>query len=248
MEVIQAPHIEKIKQKRNSDKGSLVDAVEQKLIAYLKDNGLTCGSSLPCEHELAQQLGVARSVVREALSRFKMLGIISSKTKVGMILQEPSLLVGVQLTVNPMWMSDRALMDILELRCNMEIGCTEAIFNNLNPSYLTELERIVKSSTVTNGNKYDADKEYLFHAKLYEITGNKTIMEFQTLIHPVMNFVKENYKAFFAEADEKLKKEGKSVSHSDLLHYLQQNDKTGYREAIANHFRIYTDYIAQKRK
>ena len=62
-------------------KVTLVDQVEQSLIDYFKEKGLRPGDSLPNELELAETLGVARSVVREALSRFKMMGMIE-KVKV----------------------------------------------------------------------------------------------------------------------------------------------------------------------
>lgn len=55
---------------------TLVDVVEEKLLQYLKDNDYCIGCTVPNEMELASSLGVARSVVREALSRLKMIGLI----------------------------------------------------------------------------------------------------------------------------------------------------------------------------
>ena len=50
---------------------TLVDQVEEKLIQYFKEQGLRPGSSIPNENELAASLGIGRTVLREALSRFK---------------------------------------------------------------------------------------------------------------------------------------------------------------------------------
>ena len=71
---------------------TLVDQVEEKLIQYFKEQGLRPGSSIPNENELSASLGTGRTVLREALSRFKMTGMIQSRTKRGMTLAEPSLL------------------------------------------------------------------------------------------------------------------------------------------------------------
>ena len=60
---------------------TLVDSVEESLIRYFKEQGLRPGSSIPNETELAASLGVGRAVLREALSRFKMTGMIVSRTK-----------------------------------------------------------------------------------------------------------------------------------------------------------------------
>ena len=70
---------------------TLVDQVEQRLISYFKEQGFRPGDSLPHELELAEALGVARSVLREALSRFKMTGMIESRTRRGMFLVVPLL-------------------------------------------------------------------------------------------------------------------------------------------------------------
>ena len=52
---------------------TLIDQVEDSLLTYFKKNDLGRGDSIPNENSLAAELGVARSVVREALSRLKMM-------------------------------------------------------------------------------------------------------------------------------------------------------------------------------
>ena len=84
---------------------TLVDSVEESLIRFFKEKGLRPGSSIPNEIELASALGVGRPVLREALSRFKMTGMIISRTKKGMILGEPSLLGGMKRCINPLLMN-----------------------------------------------------------------------------------------------------------------------------------------------
>jgi hypothetical protein len=64
---------------------------------------------------------------------------------------------------------------------------------------------------------------------LYQITGNKTIAEFQNIVHPVMTFVKENSRNT-RSINIKLKEEGRIVTHQDLLHYLKENMKTVIEE------------------
>ena len=86
---------------------TLVDSVEESLIRFFKEKGLRPGSSIPNEIELAASLGVGRPVLREALSRFKMTGMIVSRTKKGMILGEPSLLGGMKRCINPLLMNRR---------------------------------------------------------------------------------------------------------------------------------------------
>ena len=60
---------------------TLVDQVEDRLLNYLKEKDIRTGDSIPNELELAAALGVARSVLREALSRLKMMGMIETRTR-----------------------------------------------------------------------------------------------------------------------------------------------------------------------
>ena len=168
---------------------TLVDQVEDKFLNYIKEKNLHAGDSIPNELELASALGVARSVLREALSRLKMMGMIETRTRRGMILTEPTILGGMKRVIDPRILSDDSIFDILGFRIALEIGICSDIFRNITPEDITELEEIVKIGTVVGNNEYAPVSEYTFHAKLYEITGNKTISEFQGIIHPIMVFV-----------------------------------------------------------
>lgn len=225
---------------------TLVDLVEDRLLQYFSAHKLGPGSTIPPESKLAEELGVARSVLREALSRLKMMGMIESRTKRGMTLSEPRLFGGIEKVIKPLWLTEDTLLDILELRMALEIGCTDSIFRNITPADIAELEEIVSVGTAVGNNKYAPVSEYQFHTKLYEITGNNAIKEFQAIIHPVMDFVKDRYKVYFEEIAARIEEAGETVSHEMLLAFLKAGDKEGYRKAIVRHFKIYSEYLAGK--
>lgn len=222
---------------------TLVDSVEESLIRYFKEQGLRPGSSIPNEAELATSLGVGRPVLREALSRFKMSGMIISRTKKGMVLAEPSLLGGMKRCINPLLMNESTLRDILEFRVALEIGISDSIFRNITPADIKEMEEIVEMSQVIGSNKYAPVSEHRFHTKLYEITGNRFITEFQDIIYPVLDFVKEQWRDFFEPIERELNATREPVTHRDLLEYLKRGDIEGYKRAVVEHFRLYTIYL-----
>lgn len=222
---------------------TLVDSVEESLIRYFKEQGLRPGSSIPNEAELATSLGVGRPVLREALSRFKMSGMIVSRTKKGMMLAEPSLLGGMKRCINPLLMNESTLRDVLEFRVALEIGISDSIFRNLTTSDLEELEQIVEMSQIIGNNKYAPASEHRFHTKLYEITGNRFISEFQDIIYPVLDFVKEQSRDIFEPIERELNATRNPVTHRDLLEFLKNKDIEGYKRAVVEHFRLYTIYL-----
>lgn len=229
--------------KIQNQKVTLVDQVEEKLIAYFKEQGFRAGSAIPHEVELACSLGVARSVLREALSRFKMIGMIESRTRRGMIMAEPSLFGGVRRSVNPLVMNESTMLELLEFRTALEVGISSSIFRNITPEFIGELEEIVKIGVAFGNNQYAPVSEYNFHTKLYEITRNKTISEFQEIIRPVLNFVRDKYKILFEAIALDIEKEGKQVTHEQLLEYIKNGDEDGYKKAIEKHFLLYNIYL-----
>lgn len=221
---------------------TLVDQVEDSLLNYFREHDLRIGDSIPNEMELVTALGVARSVLREALSRLKMIGMIETRTRKGMILTEPSILGGMKRAVDPRILSENSLFDILGLRIALEIGMCSDLFRNITNQDILELEEIVRIGIAFENNEYAPVSEFTFHAKLYEITGNKTIQEFQEIIHPVMTFVKERFKKDLEPINIELKNKGELVTHADLLSYIKKRDEEGYRKALERHFSVYKTF------
>ena len=227
---------------------TLVDQVEEKLLAYIREQNLCTGNSIPSEQVLAETLGVARSVLREALSRLKMIGMIETRTRKGMMLKEPFIFEGMKRAVNPRIMGEELMFDILGFRVALEMGICDDIFYNITPKDLQELEEIVRMGGALRNNEYGLMSEYLFHSKLYRITGNKTITQFQELIHPIITFIKDNFQSLFQPINMRLQREGRIVTHSDLLDYLKKNDAEGYRKALENHFMVYKIFLRERKE
>lgn len=230
---------------------TLVDQVEDCLLTHFKDNNLKFGDHIPNESLLAEELGVARSVIREALSRLKMFGMIHSRPRKGMVLAEPTILGGMKRVIDPRFLSEESVFDLLEFRIALEIGISSDLFDKMTPGQLRELEEIVKLSEVLGNNEYSLNNETSFHTKLYEITGNRTIAEFQDIIHPVLTYIKDKFRKEITDINIRLKEEGRIVNHADLLRCLREGDRDGYRKAIENHFAPYRiflkEYLANKK-
>jgi len=226
---------------------TLVDQVEDRLLTYFKENDIKCGEPIPNEITLATELGVARSVLREALSRLRMMGMIHSRPRKGMILTEPSILGGMKRVIDPRILSEDTLFDILGLRIALEIGISSDIFRNITSKDIDELEEIVKAGIMLENNEYATISEFSFHAKLYGITKNKTISEFQEIIHPVMTFVKNKFKEYLKPINIEMSDKKLLVTHADLLDFIKRGDEDGYKIAIERHFEVYKIFMRERK-
>ena len=123
---------------------TLVDQVEKKLFEYIAQNNMKVGDSVPNENELSEALGVSRSVLREALSRLRMLGVVESRTRRGMVLSEPHMFGGLQRVMDPMILGEESLFNLLGFRVALEMGICNSIIDNANKKYIQDLEEIVE--------------------------------------------------------------------------------------------------------
>lgn len=217
------------------------DIAEIRIREYFRTMNFKPGDLLPKEQELADALDVSRNVVREALSRLRMLGIIESKKKRGMILTSPDLLTGFKRVMDPSILSEDSLLDLFEFRLTLEIGMADLLFLHKTDQDIEDLERIVKKENKPAETSYSLEHEIEFHGKLYQITRNSTLLRFQKLLLPVFQFV--------------LRKEEKtgreiitcgSTTHHDLVTELKMGSASTFRKAMQIHLKPHFDMLVEK--
>lgn len=66
----------------------LADHVVEKLLALVQERGLQPGQKLPAERQLAEELGVSRTSVREAIQKLTSQGVLSARRGDGTYVQQ----------------------------------------------------------------------------------------------------------------------------------------------------------------
>jgi len=223
---------------------TLADQIEELILNYIIEEKLISGSEIPSELMLAERFNVGRNVVREALSRLRMLGIIESRRHKGMVLKEPNVMKCVAKVLNPYLLSKNSILDLLDFRVSLETGIAELIVDNITDEDIQELAKFVKKHVYMEDLRLEASQEIEFHSKLYNVTRNQTIISFQEMMLPIFSFVDLNFKEFKAI---NTKNEGRLIKHEDLLPFLKLRDVKGYRQAIYNHLKAYSEYVKLNR-
>lgn len=212
------------------DNRSLVDKVEAKLVHLLQLQKLKVGDSIPTELELTKSLGVSRTVVREALLRLRMMGLIESKKKKGAVITSPDLFGNMGKSMNPHILSSETLKEVFEIRLVLEIGMADLLFHRVKKEDIEELKIIVASEPpVTQYHLFNVEHEIAFHGKLYEITGNDTLKKFQSLLLPVFDYV---HNSGLLKKQPLLKT---FSSHKDLVEILENGTPEKFRNGMRNH-------------
>ncbi len=222
---------------------TLADRAEDMIIQYIKDNNLTPGDHLPNEMQFVEMFGVSRNVVREALSRLRMLGLIQTRTKRGIVVTESPFLNGFRKILDPSLFSVKSIKEMMGMRIALEIGIVEFLFANVKDEDIMELEKIVIRQKAIGTDNLSIEEEVVFHTKIYDIAGNNFISQFTEIMHPVFVFVKKNYQSYFLPLSKRLKEKGEVVNHEMLLERIKNRDKEGYQSSIKLHLKHYWEFI-----
>lgn len=205
---------------------NITDLVEERLLEYLKKKAFKPGDALPTEMELSEALGVSRNILREALSRLRMLGMIETKKKRGMILASPDILGSFERVLDPLIMNDSTLQDIFELRLTLEVGLADILFIRKTKKDVEELEKIaLNQSKSVNRKTFRIKHEIAFHGKIYQMTGNHTMQRFQSMLLPIFGYLIKLEKVYTPAI----------VSHLDLVQLLQNGSKEDFRQGMLQH-------------
>jgi GntR family transcriptional regulator, transcriptional repressor for pyruvate dehydrogenase complex len=215
---------------KSVDTSSLVDKVEASLVELLQERKLKVGDVIPKELELAEVLGVSRTVVREALTRLRIMGLIESKKKKGSVITSPDIFGMMSKSMNPHILDQETLREIFEIRLVLEIGMADLIFQRITKQDIEELKNIVSNEPpATQYHLFNIEHEIAFHGKLYEITGNNTMKKFQKMLLPVFDYV---HNSGLLKKQPLLKT---FVSHKGLVDILEDGTPELFRNAMRNH-------------
>lgn len=212
------------------DTSNLVDKVERKLLEIFIKRNLKPGDPIPKEVELAQAMGVSRTVIRESLNRLKTIDIIESKKHRGTVIKSPDLFMVLHKSMIPNILDDKTLRDLFELRLIIDVGMADFVVNKATPDDIKKLQKLIeKEPDKSDDILFDVEHEIKFHSKLYEITGNSSLIRFQALLFPLFNYA---YKSGLISKPIKRKR---YVSHKGLIEALKKGDAEKFRESMRTH-------------
>lgn len=223
---------------------SLVEQTQQDILKYISANK---NGRLPKEQELVEKLGVSRVVVREALSRLRAVGIIETKRKKGSVVVVPEVFGTLRSIVESGLLDKDSLQNLYELRLMLEIGMADFLFANKTDKQMEDLDAIVAEEVKLNDEMTVAENDeqryeiarkltavdIRFHSKLFEMTGNKSLMDFQYILRHLFTLyypkIRNDYHALTI------------VSHVSLFNILRTGTADAFRMGMRLHLKTQFD-------
>lgn len=223
---------------------SLTEIVEDRIVAYIQSENLDIGQSLPGEKELAERFQVSRGVVREAVSRLRLLGIVESRRNRGLVVCPPDPLSGFAKIVTSPLLARQYERDLLELRVIHELGIADLFWDRKRPEDLVDFRALAEQldthpdyPTVNESNR---NLEIAFHGKLFEVAGNHLVTRMRSMLTRFYGLDKLHRRT------PPLKRPS-LPSHRDLVAIMTGGTRMEFREAIYQHLRVYLDLLNLER-
>lgn len=102
-------------------KTNVCDQIVDTIIASIVDGRLKSGDRLLNERKLAQQYGVSRVPLREALRSLRQMGIIVTKHGIGTFINEVNSTIVMNKLSSYLYLQEKPIIEVLQLRRILEV-------------------------------------------------------------------------------------------------------------------------------
>lgn len=208
----------------------LSEAVRKYIKRYILDNDLSPGDLLPSETELAEQLGVGRSSVREAMKALQSLGIVGVRRSQGFVVREWNLDPVLETLSYGIQFNKAAFTELLQIRIWLESSTVGTVLQHITPQDVAALDALMQEwharfDRAVPWSELDAQ----FHEVLYQTLDNST---FVNLLHAFWRAFATVDETLTGVADIRVEYN----AHNAILDAIKTGDETLTRDRLIKSF------------
>ncbi|WP_105256353.1 FadR/GntR family transcriptional regulator [Streptococcus suis] len=208
----------------------LVEKASERLLELILERGYEVGDKLPNEYELAQDLEVGRSTVREAVRSLATRNILEVRQGSGTYISSKK---GV--SEDPLGFSlvrDRVKLttDLFEVRYLLEPRIAERVAQFASDEDIARLEDIVVAieDAVAAGDSKHLELDVQFHCMLAEMSGNLAMTSLMPVINQSIHLINENY------SNRQMKTDSLQAHRNILMAIKQRHPVAAYDSMLAH--------------
>ena len=211
----------------------LSDQVADQLAAEIRRGGLAPGDKLPTEARLVEQFGVSRTVVREAVSRLKSLGLVDSRQGSGVFVRPPSSFAPLNFEAQHA-ASQEAVIQMVEVRRALEAEVAALAAQRRTAADMRRIQAAVQAldAAVQRGGD-GVSEDVQFHRAIADAAGNpflnQTLEYLGQFLHGATQVTRAN-EARRLDFAEQVRGE-----HAAIVAAVQAGNAQAAREAAAGH-------------
>ena len=212
----------------------LADRVAAILSEEIESGRIAEGDKLPTEVELVKQLGVSRTVIREAVSRLRNAGLVEPRQGRGVFVM-PRRTRPLDLEAESSGTKSKVLQ-IVEVRRAMEGEAASLAATRATPDDVTRMRQAlaaIDEAVAAGGDGVDED--LAFHQSIAESTGNAVMVSTVRYLGEVMRGGIRVTRANEARRNDFI--EAVRVEHHAILSAIESGDVEAARSAVRRHMK-----------
>lgn len=211
------------------DRRALPDLIAERLIAAVSDGTLQPGEQLPIETELARQMGVGRTSLREAIQKLRAMGVVEVRKGLGTFVVDSTRMEPVHSFVK--WSADNEfeVTELFEARMSLETTAASLAAQRADRDDLQRLEQAAARHQIATDIEELIASDEAFHQELVSCSHNSLIARLYSLLVPGLREFRRMSLAIPASANRS------SVSHFDIVAAISSGDSVQSRRATVRH-------------
>jgi GntR family transcriptional repressor for pyruvate dehydrogenase complex len=218
------------------------DQVAQHIKEYILAHRLTPGDRLPTESQLAESFGISRLSVREATKALEFLGIVESKTGVGLTVGRIDMDRMVEHLGFHSGLMDVDPEQLIDSRVILETGVLPHVAKRMasDPSVEAGFRSLIDRFRATRDLQTWIALDIEFHRSLLEASGLQPIVAFGDLLH-----------VFFRRFRDSVKQGGWKQgieSHARLVDYLAAGNVAKATIELRTHIESHKERMSNPRR
>jgi len=226
--------------------------IEQKkiylqILEQIKDNiiegNLKSGDRLPSERQWAEQLGVSRATIREAIRALEMIGLVKCQQGEGNFIAVDYEDTLTQPLTIMFWLSKAKISQIQELRRALETESAKLAAKHMTPERYEKIEKICHAIETETDESIRAELDKRFHYEIAMASENimikNVLLSSAFLIEALIKDIR------IAILDDPLRGPLIDQQHQNILQALQSHDPLKAAMAMSQHMELIDDFVSQ---
>ncbi|HEL0414077.1 TPA: FadR family transcriptional regulator [Streptococcus equi subsp. zooepidemicus] len=208
----------------------LAEKTAERLLKLILERGYEVGAKLPNEYELAQDLEVGRSTIREAVRSLATRNVLEVRQGSGTYISSKKGVSEDPLGFSLVKDTAKLTADLFELRLLLEPRIAALTAQHATPKEVEALEKLVVDieEAVAAGDPKHLQLDVNFHSLMAKYSGNIAMDSLLPVINQSIHLINANY-------TNRQMKEDSLQAHRDILNAIKAGDPIAAYDAMLLH-------------
>jgi GntR family transcriptional regulator, transcriptional repressor for pyruvate dehydrogenase complex len=213
-----------------SKREALTTEVARRLLDYFLSGQVEPGDRLPSERQLAQSLGIGRSVVREALKSLHLLGLLDVRQGDGTYLRRTDSELLPQVIEWGLLLGERPTLDLVEARTHLEVVVARLAAQRRDEQALGDLRALLEGMRQSSRDPLQfVEADIGFHLCIAEVADNLVLSD-------MLRGVRALLRVWIRRVIEAAGETGPSYEeHVPIFEAIERGDSQAAASAMAAH-------------